>query len=121
IYERRDVAVVDDDDAVDLFLRVQLGEPVRDRLRVVVRRLVDEALPVSRDLVAAEAQARAALATDDGPHELVFLAALLPLQLEGAAQHLAVERPGEPAVAGEDHDTHTLHFAPLHEREVAEG
>ena len=43
--ERRHEVVVDDDDAVDLLLRVELGDAVGDRLRVGVARAVAEAGP----------------------------------------------------------------------------
>jgi len=117
--ERRDEAVVDDDDAIDVLVRIHLRELVRDRLRVVVRRLVDESLPPPGDLVAPEAERRRALPPDDRPDDLVPRLALLPLELERAPQHLPVERPGEAAVAAEDDDPDLPLLAPLHERQVA--
>src|SRR5207248_10378889 len=120
LHEPPDEIVADVYDAVDLLLGVHLGEGVRDGLRIVVRRLVDEALPVRRDLVAAETQRRPALAPDDGPHDLASGGALLTLELERTPQHLAVERPGEAAVAAEDDDGDPVLLTALHEREVAE-
>ena len=55
--ERRDEAVVDDDRPVDLLGGVELGQPVRDRLRVGVGRPVAEAGPGLLELVAAERRA----------------------------------------------------------------
>src|SRR5438874_8839831 len=63
--ERGDVVVVDEHGAVDLVLAVELGKPVGDRLGVVVLGPVGEAGPGLLDLVAAEPERRAPLATDD--------------------------------------------------------
>src|SRR4051794_23066425 len=48
------------------------------------------------------------------------LGTLAPLDLERAAQHLPVERAGEPTVARDDDDGDALDIAALHESEVAE-
>src|SRR5438309_3444989 len=95
--ECRDEAVVDENDAVDLLIDVQLGDAVRDRLGVGVRRLVREARPLRLDLVTTETQRRRTLATDDGPDDLVSFGALPPLEVEGAPEHLPVERAREAA------------------------
>ena len=119
LHERRLVAVVDEDDAVDLLGLVQLRELVADRLRVVVGRLVGEARPLGGDLVAAEAQRRSALAPDGEPRHFLPLGPYLPLELEGPPQHLAVERPGEAAVAGDDDEGDPPDLVPLlQERKV---
>src|SRR5207237_1235301 len=88
--EHRLEAVVDEDDAVDLLGLVQLGEPMADGLGVVIGRLVGEARPLGRELVAAEAERRRALAPYREPHHLLPFRTRGALQLERAAQYLAV-------------------------------
>src|SRR5580765_1544960 len=71
--ERRDEVVVDEHDTVDVLVDVELGQPVRDRLRVGVVRVVAEASPLAVELEAREAQRRDALAPDGEPtHVDVF-------------------------------------------------
>ena len=67
LHERRLEVVVDHDDAVDLAGDEELGELVRDRLRVAVVGAVAETRPVGRRLEPAKAQRRAALATRGEP------------------------------------------------------
>ena len=93
---------------------------MRDRLRVVIPGLVDEAGPLPGELVAPEAQRRGALAADDRPDDLAPFGALLPLELERPAQYLPVERPGEAAVARDHEKRDALHLTALHQCEVAE-
>src|SRR5581483_10868462 len=89
------------------------------RLRVVIARLVGEARPLPRELVPAELQARAALAPDGEPGDVLPGGARLALELEALPQHLAVERPGETTVACDEHDPDAPHLVVLlQEREV---
>ena len=99
--------VVDEHDAVDLALGEELGDTVRDRLRVAVRRPVGEARrrrrPArTRRKVSVE---RPFLPTASQRTSLPSCAQLA-LERERAPQHLRVERAGEPAVARERHDGH---------------
>src|ERR1044072_3047063 len=94
----------DEHGAVDLAFDVELGDPVRDRLRVGVRRAVGEADVFARRLVAAEGERRAALLADGAELDLLAVAAQLPLERERPADDLSVERAGEAAVAGERDD-----------------
>src|SRR5439155_12394224 len=112
--------VVDDDHAIDGALGVELGEPVRDRLRVGVRRPVAEAAPRVVDLVAAEAERRGALAADDGEADLHALVAEPPLERERAAQDLRVEGAREAAIARDRNDRRRLDLAALEERKPAQ-
>src|ERR671914_3131585 len=96
--------VVNDDDPVDLTGGVELGQPVHDRLRVGVAWPVGESGPVGRQVVAAEVQRRAALATGYEPPQLRPLRLQLAAECERAAQDLRVEPAGEPAVAGHRKD-----------------
>ena len=91
--------VVDDDDPVDLLVRVELGDPVRDRLRVRVTGLVGEAgeLPESSKRL----KRREPTPRRPTPTQRTCLPSLakLALERESPPQDLGVERPGEAAVA----------------------
>ena len=116
--QRRDELVVDEDDAVDLLLGVELGHPVRDRLRIAVRRPVREADEGIARVAAAERQRRAPLLADGDPPHRLPLGHERPLEGERAADHLAVERAREAAVAGQRHDQDGLdRLALLQERQ----
>ena len=120
LHERRDEVVVDDDDAVDLTARVEVGDGMRERLRVVVRGPVAEAGPRLDDLVAAEAQGRDALPAGRQPAHALPLCPELPVEGEGVAKHLRVERAGETAVAGQRQDRDgPLLLVTLEERQPA--
>src|SRR5439155_16875772 len=72
------------------------------------------------DLVAAEAERRAPLATDDEPAHLLPLRAQRALEREGAAEDLTVERAGEAAVAGERDDRDPARLPLLEQRQAAQ-
>jgi hypothetical protein len=112
------VVVVDDHDAVDLALRVELGEPVRDADGVRVRRPVGEVDPGLVDVVAPEAKRRAALLPDDDPACALSLAARLALERKGPAEDLRVEGAGQAAVAGDRKDGDRADIALLEQREL---
>src|SRR5439155_12646840 len=99
--ERRLEVVVDDHDTIDLFGRVQLGQPMGYRLSVLVGGPVGEACPRPVDLVAAEGERRAPLAADDEPAHLLPLRAETAVERERVSEHLRVEGAGEAAVTGE--------------------
>ena len=121
MHERRDEVVVDDDGLVDLLLRIELDQLVRNALRVVVVGPVDEAGEGRVDRVAAEAKRRLALAADDEPAHVLALAAQAPLEREARPEHLRVEAACEAAVAGDGDDRDRLHVALLEERQVPDG
>ena len=89
---------------------VRLGERVRDRLRVAVRRPVAEAGPGLADAAAAGSGASTAPSCPScrsaprGP-----AACSLAHERERAAEHLRVERAGEAAIARDRHDRDGLH------------
>src|SRR5580765_4649016 len=101
--QRRFERVVDDDDPVDLLVRVELGDPVRDRLRIRVTGLVGEAGELPGELEAPEAQGADSAPPDADPADLLALAPKLPLERESPPQDLRVERPGEAAVTRQGH------------------
>src|SRR5919198_468310 len=114
--------VIDHDDPVDLFVGVQLGDAVGDRLRVRVARLVGEADELAGEVEAPEAERTDAAAADADPAHLLALAAELPLQRERAAQDLRVERAREAAVARERDDGDVaLLLALLEQRQSTHG
>ena len=119
--ERGDVRVVDEGHAVDLALDEELRDAVRDRLRVLVRRLVGEAHVRAGELAAAEEERRAALLADGDPAHALPLRLERALERERAPQDLRVERAGEPAVAGQRHDRDRLHALPLLEEREPHG
>ena len=121
--ERRDEVVVDDDDAVDLLRDVELGDLVRERLRVGVGRPVAESGPRLEHL---EARGSAASRRPSGRRRASERACPRPRgcrsEREGVAKHLRVERAREPAVAGQRQDRdRALLLAPLEQRQAAHG
>jgi hypothetical protein len=94
--QRRDEAVVDQHDAVDLLALVQLGDAMGDRLGVVVRGAVAEPDPGLVDLVAAEGQRRAALSPGDEPAHLDALRPQAPVEREGVPETWALNAPARP-------------------------
>ena len=112
--------VVDEDDAVDLFLGVELGYPVRDRLGVRVAGLIGEAGELAGELEAPEAQRADSAPPHAHPADLLALGAKLALQRDGPPKDLRVERAREPAVCRERNDRHGLLLvALLQQREPA--
>ena len=94
--ERRLEVVVDDDDAIDLLLGVELGDAVRDRLGVLVAGAVAEAGPRLVDLVAAEAEGRRTLLSGDEPGRLDALLAKAPLLANASRRTCALNAPASP-------------------------
>src|SRR6266545_5786900 len=111
--------VVDEDDTIDVAVRVQLGQPMRDRLSVAVMRVVAEAAPASLELEAGKAQRRRALAPDGQPAHVHPLALQLPIRRRCAPKDLRVERAGEAAVARNRNNRRGPHFATLQKRQTA--
>ena len=118
----RDVGVVDERHPVDLALGEELGDAVRDRLRVLVRGPVGEAHVRAGKLAAAEEERRAALLADGDPPHGLALRLQRALERERAPEDLRVERAREAAVAGQRHDRDRLDaLALLEEREAHRG
>ncbi len=112
--------VVDDHGPVDLLRRVELGQAVRDRLRVVVGGAVGEPRPRLVDLVAAEGERAASLPADGEPAHVLALGAETPLEHKCSAEDLGIERARQATVAGERDDRDGLHLALLEQCEPAE-
>ena len=96
---RRDVAVVEDLDAVDLVVHVGGGEPVGDRPRVGERGPVCEAGPGGGELQAPELERRLTAATRRVPDGLQALPPQLRRSAVAGADDLGVEGAREAAVA----------------------
>src|SRR6266508_1918729 len=108
--------VVDEDDTIDGAVRVQLGQPMRDRLSVAVMRVVAEAAPASLELEAGEAQGRRAFAPDGQPAHVDALALQLPVRRRRAPKDLRVEGAGEATVACNRDDRRRPHVATLQKK-----
>ncbi len=106
--QRRDVAVVDQLDPVDLLVDVGGDEPVADLAGVGEGGLVGEAGEGVGDALAAEAQRRVAATADDVVGDVGPAALDLALQVRAGADDLGVERAREPAVAGDEDDPDPL-------------
>ena len=102
--ERRDVAVVEDLDAVDLVVDVGGDEVLGDLARVGVGRAVGEARVAAGDLAPAEAERRDAAAARGVEDDVAALALVLGRGAQAGAQDLRVERAGEAAVARDEQD-----------------
>ena len=114
--ERGDVRVVDEHDAIDLALREELGDAMRDRLRVLVRGSIGEADVGAGQLAPAESERRASLLPHRDPADGLALGLERALEREGAADDLGVERAREPAISGQRDDRDRLdRLAPLEE------
>ena len=114
--ERGLEVVVDDDDPVDLFVRVQLGGAPGNRLSVGILRTLAEPLPGLNQLVAAEGQARAAAAAGDEPADLDAIASELAFERKRTPQDLRVEGAREASVGRDRQQGDALHVLPTLEQ-----
>jgi hypothetical protein len=104
LHQRRDVAVVEDVDAVDLVVDVGRDEVLGDAAGVRVGRAVGEARVAARDLAAAEPERRHAAPAGGVEDHVAALVLVLGRRPQAGAQDLRVERAREAAIARDEQD-----------------
>ncbi len=120
--ERRLEVVVDHDYPIHLGVRVQLGNPVCDRLCVRITGLVREPGELGRELEPTEPERADAPAAHANPADPLTFAAQLPVECERAPQDLRVERARKAPVARQRHDRDVLlAFVLLQQRQSSDG
>src|SRR5439155_25652316 len=96
--------VVDDDHPVHLALRIEVGQPVCDRLGVCVPGVIGETRERSGQLESPEAKRADSAPPDPDPADPLTPAAEPALQPQRTPKDLRVERTREAAVSGEGND-----------------